>query len=241
MSSTFLEVWIADLESMGAIPRSLLDLLEPAEEERAQSFRLGTDRRRYLASRILLRQALSHLAGGNPREWRFITGRTGKVQLAQRAGVPPIDFNISHSENAVVVAISSSGHVGVDIECDRAQAQMNDDLKSAFSSVFSKRELAFLETLPEALRWQESLRLWTIKEAYAKLLGLGVHIELTDFDVTEARISRKINAIRFETYELKLHSSNYHLALAARPSDGGLEGPFPPAAIRIVDPVSLVH
>lgn len=236
-SGGFLEVWITDLEAMGPVPRTLLNLLEEGEEERAKTMRLGKDRKRYLVGRILLRLALSHLAGGDPRAWRFITGKTGKVKLAHLPGTALIDFNISHSENAVAVALSSSGQVGVDVEIEKKAVTEGNVIDATPLIAFSKREREFLSTQPQEKRWKEMLRLWTIKEAYAKLIGAGIEQEFSEIDVSDEALGPKIGTVCLESYELKLRSENYHLALAARPHAGRV----PPAAIRIVDPLRLAQ
>lgn len=236
-SGGFLEVWITDLEAMGPIPRTLLNLLEEGEEEKAKRMRIGKDRKRYLVGRILLRLALSHLAGGDPRSWRFITGKTGKVKLAHLPGTALIDFNISHSENAVAIALSSSGQVGVDVEIEKEQVREGNIIDATPFIAFSKREREFLATQPQDVRWKEMLRLWTIKEAYAKLIGAGADQDFSEIDISDTNQKGQRASVCLESYELKLRSENYHLALAARPQNGRI----PPAAIRIVDPLRLAQ
>jgi 4'-phosphopantetheinyl transferase len=47
--------------------------------------------------------------------------------------------------------------------------------------VFSPRERAQLEDLPEAERPERALRLWTLKEAYIKARGMGLALPLNKF------------------------------------------------------------
>lgn len=185
------EIWVADSQALGAIDRSLLNILEPAEEERAKRYRRGLDARNHLISRILLRSALSRLLGGDPREWRFITGDTGKVMLAHRPGVPFVDFSISHCDGAVAIAVSRSGKIGIDVESLEAE------------QVFAREEVR---------RSSGLIRLWTRKEAYSKLLGMGINADCglgSEADVFDAPAG-----IAIETHDLALSSGNYQLSVA---------------------------
>lgn len=177
-----ISVRIADLDAIGIIPRSQLDLLDTSEEERSKNIRMPGDRRRFLMGRILLRRALSEIMGGDPRSWKFILGQTGKVNLAHlRPGEGLVDFSISHSEGAVVVAISNSMKVGIDVEYLDA-ARMQHPLQG----VFSDGEISYLANRRSGARTWETLRLWTLKEAYSKLLGLGTQVEFSELDLFNA-------------------------------------------------------
>src|SRR5262249_40918805 len=72
------------------------------------------DWERCVTGRMLLRIALTGKTSGaiEPANWRFTAGACGKPGVS----FPDISFNVSHSEDAVAVAISSAGSIGVDIE-----------------------------------------------------------------------------------------------------------------------------
>lgn len=82
---------------------------------------------------------------------------------------PNIHFSISHTNNAVAVAISSSP-VGIDIECYR--------------DIHSPRILqrvcnsADLEQIHANSTSQDFLRIWTIKESLVKANGCGIRVGL---------------------------------------------------------------
>lgn len=230
-----LDIWIADAGSSGAIPRSLLDLLDPMEEKRTKDLRQPADRRRYMISRILLRKALSCSFGGDPKAWQFIVGETGKINLAHLQNLPLIDFSISHSGRAVVIAVTSMGKVGVDVErMDSGAAEGFGD-SATFDGVFTKRELRYLESRPLETRWEYAVKLWTVKESYAKLLALGFQLDFASFEALPGpwRIHHPglTMPIHLETHELDLGPERYHLALASRPMGEAI--PF--ASVRMLD------
>lgn len=235
-----LEVWITDLNSFGVIRPEHLDLLEPSEEVRANEMRQGLDRRRFLLGRILLRKALSAALGGDARQWRFITGNTGKVSLAHHHDFPLTDFSISHSNNAVVIAISTAGRVGLDIEQMNPAVFGSSTLKETLANSLTARELRYLESRSPETRWRQALQIWTIKEAYVKLLGLGVGIDFNEFEVMPSpwRVFHSTGpggALHLETHEVTIGEESYHLALTARPTEQDV--PF--AHVRVVDAAAL--
>jgi phosphopantetheinyl transferase len=129
------------------------------------------------ATRITLRRALSHAVGDavKPEAWRFETTAYGKPQVA--AGLPHVHFCISHIETMSVIAVSRDVPVGVDIETI-GQA-CSTKVIEGFCSARERRALAKLSG-PERAR--AFARLWTLKEAHAKLTGTGL---ATDFRFLE--------------------------------------------------------
>jgi 4'-phosphopantetheinyl transferase len=202
-------LWLVDTDSFGAIPRELLNLVDPSEEQQARLLK-PADRRRFLISRIALRQGLSSVIGGDPSTWRFIIGETGKVSLVQVQGRPSVEFNLSHAGNAVAFAVSTEGSVGLDMEeADRAMA--SSGVKILPEEQFSEREKTHLESLNEKTRWNETLKLWTRKEAYSKLLGHGLNLDFSEIDVTDSNPD-----VAIETQEVSISEKPYFLSLALR-------------------------
>ncbi|APC96920.1 4'-phosphopantetheinyl transferase family protein [Francisella frigiditurris] len=79
-----------------------------------------------------------------------------------------LDFNISHSGDWLVGAISSS-RVGVDIE----KINSNRDVKSIAKNFYSLEENSLLEN--DSNSYIENFyKLWTIKEASAKYFGVSI-------------------------------------------------------------------
>ncbi len=129
------------------------------------------------ATRITLRRALSHAVGNTvkPEAWRFETTAYGKPQVA--AGLPHVHFCISHIETMSVIAVSRDVPVGVDIETIGQACSAK--LIEGFCSARERRALAKLSGTEQARAFA---RLWTLKEAYAKLTGTGL---ATDFRFLE--------------------------------------------------------
>ena len=90
-----------------------------------------------------------------------------------------LTFNLSHSGDRAVVAVSTVAAVGVDCESVRPI----DDFLAVAELTFSPPERAHLAALPPLDRLLKFYSLWTRKEAVAKGIGLGLAYPLVDLPV----------------------------------------------------------
>jgi 4'-phosphopantetheinyl transferase len=164
------EVWVAELS--GA-PERLLGLLSSAERERAG--RLLDDRLRlhWSVSRALLRELLARAIGADPAALEFEQGPHGKPRLARLAGETP-SFNMSHSGEMALYAISWEREVGVDVEVQRA-GRSGEGYEVEIARRFLGESLAQrLQGLLPPQRTREFLAAWVAYEARVKCLGIGL-------------------------------------------------------------------
>lgn len=135
-------------------------------------------------SAVLLRHLLTTVAcdGTHPDEWRFERGALGKPYVtapARFAGA--LRFSVSYGANALAIAISGSYEVGVDLEPAVAAAHATIPWPE-----LSERERALLLRLAPEKRYEKFVRMWTLKEAFTKCLGVGVSL---DFDQVETSLA----------------------------------------------------
>ena len=161
------------------------------------------------------RAVLSSYVGAPAAELRFDEGEHGKPALA--GGARSIEFNLSHSGDWLVCAVSRAVPVGVDLEyCDPRRAS----LKVA-RRYFRSEELALLETCPDQLREQRFFDYWTLKECAVKARGEALAPGLKaygfDFSVCEngpGHIARFTDdSADTATYFLLDPLENYRMAL----------------------------
>ena len=100
-------------------------------------------------------------------------GRTALGYILSAYGQQKPSFNLSHSGDRALVAVSRQGPVGVDIERIKAGRPM----ERIAARMFSAEETARAAT-PLGF-----YRCWTAKEAYAKGLGLGLRLAFASFSV----------------------------------------------------------
>ncbi|MFV0295971.1 MAG: 4'-phosphopantetheinyl transferase family protein [Hyphomicrobiaceae bacterium] len=153
-------------------------LCNQIEHARARAFRFEKHRRRYLACHGRVREILAGYVGRAPSALVFAERGNGKPTLE---GLPvPLYFNLSHSGDIAVVAVSDVGEVGVDVEIPR-QVE-----RAVAEQYFSARELSELGRFPPADWLDGFYRCWTRKEAFIKATGEGLARSLAGFSVSLA-------------------------------------------------------
>jgi len=136
-----------------------------------KSYLQKKDRALSLGGELLLNRGLQELYPDIKCPVTCSEDEHGKPYLPDH---PDIYFNISHSEEYAVCAISDVP-VGVDIEYCSAI-----DLDVAGSYFFS-REYGYILEKPESDRIDAFYDLWTLKESYMKATGLGFRLALDAF------------------------------------------------------------
>ena len=139
-------------------------ILSTDERAHADGLRRPEVRARYIVARALVRLELARRLDCDPGAIGFAVEGAGKPCTDRDCGW---HFNLSHSGDCVVLALTRTGPVGVDVE-SRARAARSDALARHHYAPGEQRELA---DLPEPERRYRFFRLWTLKEACTKALG----------------------------------------------------------------------
>ncbi|WAZ25625.1 4'-phosphopantetheinyl transferase superfamily protein [Streptomyces cinnabarinus] len=124
-------------------------------------------RARSSGSRLLLRHAVAAADGTPPHHVVLDQDGHGRPVLRAPAG---LDVSISHTADVLVVGVARGRRIGVDVEA-RDRPLLAPGLAEKFCH---PEELAELRELPPAERNALLVRLWTLKEAYTKALGVGL-------------------------------------------------------------------
>lgn len=143
-------------------------IMSTAERERAQKFIRGKES--YVASRWMLRKVLSFYTGLAPEAVNFLRTDKGKPYLPQSE----IRFNLSHSGDWALLAVSKVDLIGVDVEAVSATR----DLCGIAESYYHPQEFAQLQELEDEAQTEYFYRLWTLKEAFLKAIGTGISVGL---------------------------------------------------------------
>jgi 4'-phosphopantetheinyl transferase len=167
-------IWHHDLAVSERQFEELFRLLDHSERDRAARFKVEEPRRQYVISRALLRTVLGRYLPAEPERIRFCLGEHGKPELESPSD---LRFNLSHTEGAVVVALTRAGQVGIDVE--RIRQNLNPlELAERF---FSPAETDWLRKQPAEHQFAAFFACWTAKEAYVKACGGGLSIPLSGF------------------------------------------------------------
>ncbi len=175
------EIYRIDLARLDANPSCLTD----DERARAAQFHFAPDRARFVACRISLRHILAKTLGVPPAEVRFTLGAHGKPAIARDHNQGDWQFNLSHSGDIALIAVTQRRSIGIDIEVLRpVPRQMMEILPS-----LSPAEQTALQLVDAPARSTAFLRCWTRKEAVIKALGAGLTIDLASFTVSVGTVA----------------------------------------------------
>ena len=159
-------LWVLDLDPGPTEAARRVAATTGAERERASRFRLPRHAERYLSAHGVLRLILSDVLACDPHALRLAAKPEGKPFLEDA----PLEFNMSHSGDMALIAVSSGRQVGVDVE----QLRPMPDLASLAARVCNEGELASIMGLAQADRERAFFAVWTRKEALAKATGEGI-------------------------------------------------------------------
>jgi 4'-phosphopantetheinyl transferase len=173
LSDGEVHVWRVSLDLPQTLIDSFFESLSDDERKRAGQYHFPKDRRRAIVSRGALREILGNYLGMPAPELRFVYGEFGKPALSLESD-NELRFNVSHSADLALVAVSRSRNVGIDIERVRPGVAA----EQIAERYFSPRESDALRALPAEERTAAFFRYWTCKEAYAKALGRGLSLPL---------------------------------------------------------------
>ncbi len=173
-----LELWYTPLASARRSDTlaACRGVLSDSEKKEADRFVFEKNREQFAVARALLRMALSHYNGTDPQAWRFQRNEFGKPAVV---GSPTteLSFNVSHTDEVVVCAVSPQPRVGVDVE----RIDRSADYLTIARRFFAAAEIDYLEAAPRARRAETFFQIWTLKESYIKARGQGLSIPLDAF------------------------------------------------------------
>jgi len=209
----------ADFE-LSSLQRECLAWLTESELKRYQRYQFDRHRKQLLLGRVLTRIALSRYSSIAPASWNFTHNQYGKPAISVEQNSASLYFNLSHSAEKVVLAVSRFEGIGVDVECARKPRRV----AAIAQRYFSNAEAAQLLSLPEDQQQSRFYDLWTLKEAYIKACGMGLAIPLQHFSycfLGDDRLTVEFDARRndvaaaWQFWQI-FTGADYKLAVAAK-------------------------
>jgi 4'-phosphopantetheinyl transferase len=162
------EVWRVGLAISSTMHAAAAECLPPDELAHIDSFKRPEIRTRQLLAHAALRSLLAKRLNMEPRQIAFCTGAHGKPMLAGKEA--KLQFNLSHSCDLALIAISEAFEVGVDVE----QIRPMENLAKLAERFFMASEASALAALSEETRTAAFFRVWTRKESLLKATGIGI-------------------------------------------------------------------
>jgi phosphopantetheinyl transferase len=209
-----IDVWIANTRTL-MNAQSCLKILP--EDDWASVTRLQDPSIRYsaIAAKVLLRLGLSRAVDHRiaPSDWQFGRSASDKPILVNTH--TNINFSISHVDEVVAVAVSPIFNIGIDIES--VDQNVSEGVIDGFYHLDEQR---LVRGLPPLQRTRELIRLWTIKEAYSKMVGLGhsLDFKMIKFLLDPINLPSENQApnwpTQFEKFYVAVQHMLFHGALA---------------------------
>ncbi|WP_269518800.1 4'-phosphopantetheinyl transferase family protein [Alteromonas sp. BMJM2] len=154
---------------------SLRELLSDEERYRVTTLRSESRRDSFIVSRAALRLMLSSLMKEtNPEAISFSFNANGKPALNHVSSL--LQFNLSHSHDYIVIAISRNLPIGVDIELMKARLTMRKIAENYFHRCEQKAIDYALKAEGNSAALRLFYKIWTLKEAFIKADGKGMAI-----------------------------------------------------------------
>ncbi len=154
-------------------------ILASDEKIRANQFRFERDKIRYTVSRGILRELIAGYIKDSPKTIKLDYTQYGKPFLVTNSSSNELYFNLSHSHNCIVYAFTKNIDVGIDVELYQPQFTVEDVAKCCFS----KQEYDKLQKLSGYQKHSYFYRVWTLKEAFVKSIGLGLTYDLQQIKI----------------------------------------------------------
>ncbi|MDO6421247.1 4'-phosphopantetheinyl transferase family protein [Saccharophagus degradans] len=195
-------------------------LLTLDEQYRLAKIKCKRRYREYLCGHILARVIIAHHQNATWQSIILQTDKQGKPYITT-AGTR-ISFNISHSGEWWTLALGEAGEIGVDIESPCNRSLIDEDILPIAKRNFSAQENSLLNTATIEFRKKHFYRIWTIKEAILKAVGVGLTgPALKDID-TGLGATKNTHSLLTADGTILLHSdyqyldiTDCHLAIAS--------------------------
>ncbi|MGM0554843.1 MAG: 4'-phosphopantetheinyl transferase family protein [Myxococcota bacterium] len=185
LEAGLVDVWRLELDQPSDVVSHFEQILSDDEFERAERFRVRSDRRAYVMTRAVLRTLLARYLDHprvKPENVPIATGAWGKPMLgfSRMSDHARIEFNVSHSGGLALLAFARDVRVGADVE----RVRVDYEAHSRARRFFTELEIEAMESIPEDQRVHAFFRCWTRKEAFMKATGQGFHLGMDSFSVS---------------------------------------------------------
>lgn len=216
LSGKDIHVWCVSLDLSERTIQTLQEHLSDDEQKRKKAFYFQEHRRRYIAARGLLRTLLGHYLDCHPAHLEFSYSERGKPKLKTFHHEKKLCFNLSHSNELALYAVSYERSIGVDIE----YIEHVREVEQLAQSFFFPGEYELISSLPEALKSEAFYNIWTCKEAYLKARGEGLsglkNIEIPEELAVPSDVGSSQEEVSgFSMYRLIVPQPGYAASLVA--------------------------
>ncbi|MCN4143575.1 MAG: 4'-phosphopantetheinyl transferase superfamily protein [Thiohalomonas sp.] len=217
------DIWLCQLTQLQDRESDFFSQFSDEEKARVERFKFAIHRSRFIASHGFVRTILANYLKIEADAIEFKKGEQGKPYLAvtNSSDNHNLQFNLSHTEDVALLAITQGVEIGIDIEC----SERKTNWKGIVQRFFTESEQKVLFALSEEQQKAAFFELWTRKEAYMKVLGTGLSLAPTKFSLTvppekpalikhDSTKYPALEQVEFKTIEMPQSFNNYCASLA---------------------------
>ncbi len=179
LSKNSVDVWLCHLADFQDKKDYFFSQFSSEEKSRAERFKFDIHRNRFIVSHGFVRTVLAKYLNVKPEDIEYTKGEQGKPCISSNNSVD-LQFNLSHTEDIAILAVTRDAAVGIDIEFNERKT----DWQGICKRFFNISEQKALFSLPDAQQANAFFDLWTRKEAYMKVLGTGLSLSPLDFTLS---------------------------------------------------------
>jgi len=179
-SRDYVDIWLINLAEEENDIFNHQRYLTPDELSRASKYLSGKKSREFIITRSSLRNIIGYVLKTDPRQIGIAYTSSGMPLLDHTWSHTDITFNVSHSHDQAIIAVSIKNIIGIDIEKVRIDIEYEKLAKRFFSEIEHKQIMEIEDTL----RLDAFFATWTRKEALVKATGTGIAYGLNKFDVS---------------------------------------------------------
>ncbi len=180
MRGNFVDLWhgnilfedkqAEDINSDRLLNLNEWSFLNDGEKQKALSFARPDLQYKYIKTRAELKKILATYLKLDAQQVVIQIGEYGKPFVAET----PVFFNLSHTGDQLLIAVSNTGEIGVDIE----KIKDRKNLHGLAGKCFSEQECAYWHSLSEQQKQTMFYHFWVAKEAFVKAVGRGLALGL---------------------------------------------------------------
>lgn len=168
-----IEVWSLRFPDLEMDRNGCMERLSDDERQRAGRYLRPQDAGRFILARGTLRTLLGQKTDADPSKLLLRNTPHGKPYLPDS----PLRFNLSHSRDRLLIALTHDHDIGVDIEFHRRGVPSTAIADRWFTA--SERARLHRHAEPSRLFFD----FWACKEAYVKAIGRGIYKDFASFEL----------------------------------------------------------
>lgn len=158
-------IWSAYLPSSERDISYFESILSGDERQNVNSLKFHKDQKNYITARGILRCLLGKYLRQAPQEIELLYGCWGKPCLRKQ----PIHFNLTHSKEYALYALTCQYEVGIDLEYIDESLELED----IALNILNAQEFLYWKQLNSEEKVKTFFDLWVRKEAFFKASGKG--------------------------------------------------------------------